>query len=141
MKHTSVDANAYPAQEKNTSKYAACWAVIWGASIPLGIMAIKFIPSSKLFIGVLVVFIHVAIGVLAIRAHIRWLAALDEMQRKIQLEAMAMALGALWVAFGCLLVMHSAELIHIDYWEIALLTVLAGVATVAGNLIGVIRHR
>ncbi len=141
MNNTSANPNEYSAREKKTSRYAAYWSLAWGVSIPLGCAGVMFLPASKLFLGIFALFIHVGIGLGAIRAHIRLLETLDEMQRKIQLEAMAMALGALWVAFGSLLILHSAELIHIDSWEVALLAVLAGLGMAIGNIIGVLRHR
>ncbi|AFJ03319.1 hypothetical protein Q7C_2183 [Methylophaga frappieri] len=86
-------------------------------------------------------FINILLGVGAMLAHKRWLGKLDEMQRQIQLEAMAFALGTLWLTLGGLLILNTAEIIHINHWVISLLPALAGLSMLIGNLIGFLRLR
>ena len=141
MIDSDANPNDYSAREKKSSIGVAYWSVAMALAIVLGCAAAVFLPTHKLLTGILALFIYLAISFGATTAHIRWLKTLDEMQRKIQLESMAMTLGALWIAFGSLLILNAAKIIYIDQLEVALLAVLAGLVWNAGILIGKLKHR
>ena len=141
MSDANTNPNMYSTREKKASRSVTYWTLAWGLSIPLGCAIAMFLPLSKAFLSILALSIYLGVGFVAIRAHKRWLEKLDEMQRKIQLEAMAIALGTLWLAFGGLLILHSAKVIYIGFWEVSLLPALAGLGMAIGNVVGARRHR
>lgn len=129
-------SNGYTSRETKSSMGATYWSLAMALAIVIGCAASVFLPTQKLLVGVLSVIAYLSISTGAIRAHIRWLKALDEMQRTIQLESMAFTLGALWIAFGSLLILNAARIIYIDHLTVALLAVLAGIVWNLGILYG-----
>ena len=134
MKNINANANQHTVREAKSSLRVAIWSVAWGGTVALGAAAAVHLPAPKLLVGIAALFIYAGISLGTIRAYIRWLKVLDEMQRKIQLETMAMTLGALWMAFGGLLILNAAEIIYIDRWEVSLLVVLAGLGMAVGSM-------
>jgi hypothetical protein len=113
------------------------WTVAWGVTILLACIGAKFLKLPQVLFIVIVI-VNIGVGIGAIRAHIGWINAIDEMQRKIQLEFMAMTLGILWVAFGAILIMDTVSILDVD---VVIFPVLAALAMFAGTLFGVLRHR
>ena len=133
MRKIDANANQHTVREAKSSLRVAIWSVSWGAAVALGAAAVHF-PAPKRLVGIAALIIYSGISLGTIRAYMRWLKVLDEMQRKIQLETMAMTLGALWMAFGGLLILNAAEIIYIDRWEVSLLVVLAGLGMAVGSM-------
>lgn len=130
-------SDAYIAKLSQPAMRLFCWSVAWGLSILMTYISARFFHLPKmLFVVALIV--NVGIGVGAIGAHIRWLKALDEMQRKIQLEAMGWALGILWIAFGALLIMDAADLAYVNP---GVFPVLAALGMAAGTIRGFIKYK
>ncbi|TQV65833.1 hypothetical protein FKG94_27905 [Exilibacterium tricleocarpae] len=141
MRNSSSNPSEYSAREIKSSIGVTYWSLAMALAIVLGCAAAVFIPVQKLLVGILALSIYLGISFGAITAHIRWLKALDEMQRKIQLESMAITLGALWIAFGSLLILNAAKIIYIDQLVVALLAVLAGLVWNLGILVGKLKLR
>lgn len=134
MKNINANANQHTVREAKSSLRVAIWSVAWGGAVALGTAAAVHLPAPKLLVGIAALIIYSGISLGTVLAYIRWLKVLDEMQRKIQLETMAMTLGSLWMAFGGLLILNAAEIIYIDRWEVSLLVVLAGLGMAAGSM-------
>ena len=79
-------------------------------------------------------------GIGWIVAHARYLRAIDELQRKIMQDALAVTLGVGWVAGFSYVVADAADLIAHDA-EIAVLTILLGVVYMIASVIGTLRYR
>jgi|GEM_PF-1913694 len=134
MKNTTVNPNAYAAREKKTSWYAALSVLVWAITVTLSSAALTHLSVPKLLFGIFALLISVVIGLAAIVAYIRWLKALDEMMRKIWVESMALTLGALWIAFGALIILEAADINYIGTMDIGLLTILAGLGMATGAI-------
>ena len=134
MKKIDANANQHTVREAKSSLRVAIWSLAWGGAVALGATAAVHLPAPKLLVGIAALIIYSGISLGTILAYIRWLKVLDEMQRKIQLETMAMTLGALWMAFGGLLILNAAEIIYIDRWEVSLLVLLAGLGMAVGSM-------
>ena len=133
MNNIDANANQHSVREAKSSLRVAFWSVAWGGAVALG-SAAAHLPVPKRLVGIAALIIYSAISLGTIRAYVRWLKVLDEMQRRIQLETMAMTLGTLWMAFGGLLILNAAEIIYIDRWEVSLLVVLAGLGMAVGSI-------
>ncbi|MCC6705326.1 MAG: hypothetical protein IT334_10650 [Thermomicrobiales bacterium] len=112
------------------------WTFAWGATLALA----KFGPESLWDSDTMswaAVALNVGIGIGWIVAHARYLRAIDELQRKIMQDALAITLGVTWVAGFAYIVADSADLIsyNADAGSLAILmSVIYVVATAAGHL-------
>jgi len=125
MKDTTNHPTEYATRERKTSLFAGIMGVAWGLSLAVNSFALKHLPVTKFHFGIFALLVNVVIGLVALVAYIRWLSSLDEMLRKIWIESMAFTFGALWIAFGGLILLEYAEINYIDAVEIGLLTMFA----------------
>jgi hypothetical protein len=116
------------------------WTLAWAATLALA----KFGPRSlwdpaQQVASWAAVAVNLAAGICWIVAFIRFLSALDELQRKIMQDALAVTLGVGWVAGFAYVVADSADLVAAA--DVALLTALMGAVFVTAFAIGKIRYR
>jgi hypothetical protein len=83
---------------------------------------------------------NIAVGIGLIVAHARFLQKMDELQRKIMLDAMAVTLGAGLVAGCAYAAADHADLVARDA-DIGLLLILMAVVYVIASLVGNARYR
>ena len=83
---------------------------------------------------------NLALGIGCFVAHARYLREIDELQRKIMLDALAITLGAGWVGGFGYVVAEAADLIAYDA-EKGVFTALLAVVYVIANVSGFIRYR
>ncbi|WP_151770766.1 hypothetical protein [Streptomyces abyssomicinicus] len=84
--------------------------------------------------------VNLAVGVGWIVAFIRFLRALDELQRKIMQDALAVTLGVGWVVGFSYVVADAADLVARDV-DIAALPALMGVVFMIAFVVGKVRYR
>ena len=117
------------------------WTVAWVASVALA----RFGPGllgdqPQRVAGWAAVAINLAVGIGWIVAFTRFLGALDELQRKIMQDALAVTLGVGWVVGFGYVVANASDLIDRDL-NVALLPALMGVVFVVAFVVGRIRYR
>lgn len=78
--------------KKNTFKLSI-WSAIWTGSMALATFGPKFIWDKNVTLTVLAVLLNAIFGIGLILANIKHINALDDLQKKIQLDAMGVALG------------------------------------------------
>ena len=123
---------------RNTLKLMG-WTVAWVVTLAIATFGPVFLWESKaLTAGALLV--NVAAGVGMIAANKDHLMALDELQRKIQLEAMALALGVALVAGLAYSTADATNLIPVDA-EIGFLVFLVCAAYGLGIFLGHRRYQ
>lgn len=125
--------------KKNTVNLAV-WTFAWVASMALSSFGPIYIWKENTTLSVLAILLTFLVGLGMIYANVKHLNGLDELQRKIQLEAMGFALGLAVVAG---LAYSSLEHAHIITYnaEISHLVILIGITYFAGVLIGTSRYR
>ena len=79
--------------KKNTRKLAL-WSMLWMVSMAVATFGPKFIWEENVTVTIIAVIINAALGVGMILMNIKYINALDDLQKKIQLDAMGIALGA-----------------------------------------------
>ena len=79
-------------QRKQTIKLAI-WTWSWVATMAIATFGPKFIWDDHTFLTVLAILVNLANGVLMIIANRKFFNNLDELQRKIHLEALGISLG------------------------------------------------
>lgn len=94
------EANSLSWSERNkrNNRHLALWTGVWLVSLALVYFGHRYIWESNQVITSVMVGVNVIAGVVMIFANKRVLQDLDELQLKVQLEAMALSLGAGLVA-------------------------------------------
>jgi hypothetical protein len=116
------------------------WTVAWGAVTALMAFGPKFLWSKALVFTVLAVGLDVAVGIGMILANKKYLAELDELQRKVQLNSMGITLGVALIAGAPLSVMDAYHVIPF-HADISNLLILMSLTFVVSNLYGTRRYR
>ena len=87
-------------QTKKNTKRLFIWSVVWVLATAGLAFGPKNLWSFNTWLTIIAVLIHIGIGLGMIRAFKQYLLGLDELQRKIQLDAMALSLGV-GLVLGC----------------------------------------
>src|SRR5690606_13088500 len=83
----------FNAKTYRNTRHLAYWTAAWVLTMAIAAFGPKLIWNLDTTVSALFIGINTLIGVGMIQANRRYLNGLDEMQRKISLEAMAIALG------------------------------------------------
>lgn len=139
MENRPADAKRWKLRTRRDLLRLAGWTGAWVVTMALatfGPTRVWQAPSLTL----LVILANLAIGLGMIWANVRHLDTLDEMMRRIQLEAMALALGVGVVVGLSYALLDSTDLIATDA-DIAILVMLIGVTYLGGTAVGCWRYR
>mgnify|MGYP003631169601 FL=1 len=134
MKNESVSKKM-----KKVTINLALWSLLWLVSLALATFGPKFIWQENITWSIIAIVINTTIGGGLIWAHIKHLTALDELQKKIQLDAMGIALGVGIVGGLSYSVMDIANVISGDA-EIGFLVMLISVSYMIALLVGKKRY-
>jgi len=93
MNTSGTKPNSWAAANKRNTVRLAYWTFTWVATQALAVFGPEFIWQSNKSLTSLAILFNVAIGFGMILALIRHLKGLDEMQQRIQLNAMGISLG------------------------------------------------
>lgn len=115
------------------------WTLAWVASLALA----KFGPNlwdSQPIASWAAVAVNLAVGLGLIISHARYLRGIDELQRKIMQDALAVTLGVGWVLGFAYVVADAADLITYEADIGVFATLLAAVYIIA-VVVGQLRYR
>ena len=124
---------------KNT-RQLGYWTAAWVISLAIATFGAIFIWNGNETITVMAILINLLIGIRMIFANKKHLNGLDELQRKIHLEAMGISLGVA-VVFGISYSSLDTANIISYHAEISHLVILIGLTYLAGVIIGVMRYK
>jgi len=116
------------------------WNGAWGAATLLMAFGPKFLWNKALEFTLLAVGLDVAVGVGMILANKKYIAELDELQRRVQLNSMGITLGVGLIAGVPISVMDSYHMIPF-HADIAYLLILMTLTFAISNLYGTWRYR
>lgn len=125
--------------EKNIKKLAI-WTMLWTSSMALATFGPKFIWDENVALTVLAVIINALLGVGMILINIKHINSLDDLQKKIQLDAMGIALGVGVVGGLSYTLLDITNLITKDA-EISFLVIFISLTYLVGLLIGQKRYQ
>jgi len=135
-----MEKKDYNTQIKKNTKNLRIYGALWTVSMAIATFGPMFLwegNKTLTFIGVLA---NAIFGVLMILANIKHLNGLDELQKKIQLEAMGIALGVGIVGGLSYSLLDTTNLISQDA-EISFLVILIGLTYLASIIIGQKRYK
>lgn len=118
----------------------AAWTLAWTASLALARFGPTEFWDSQAIPSWAAVTANLAVGIGWIFAHARYLQGIDELQRKIVQDALAVTLGIGWVGGFAYLAADSAGLIAREA-DIGLFAALLGVVYMCAIFIGHLRYR
>ena len=135
--------SAPTAWEQKTIKTTArlgFWTLAWVLSMALATFGPKFIWDGNEPLTILGIIVNMLIGLGMILANKHHLRSLDELHQKVQLEAMALALGVAVVVGLAYSNLDIANVIDQDA-EISHLVLLIGVTYLSSLILGLRRYR
>ncbi len=125
----------YHTQIKKNTKNLAIYTALWTISMAIATFGPKFIWEGNKTLTFIGVFVNAIFGVFMILANIKHLNGLDELQKKIQLEGMAIALGVGIVGGLTYSLLDTTNLIAQDA-EISFLVIIIALTYLASVIIG-----
>jgi len=121
-------------------KYLAIWTGLWTISVAIVSFGTKFVWDYNPSITTIAILVSTIIGAGMIWANISYLMALDELLRKIQIDAMGIALGVALVGGISYSMLDTTNVISQDA-EISYLIILIGISYMTAVLIGNARYK
>lgn len=123
-----------------TTARLAIWTLAWLATLAVARFCPDLLWEQQPVASWAAVIANLAVGIGWIVAFTRFLRGLDELQRKIMQDALAVTLGVGWVVGFAYVVADTAGLVA-DRVDIAALPALMGVVFLIAFLVGNIRYR
>lgn len=140
MNKEITKTSGFEARTKKNTIGLAIWTISWTFSMALATFGPEFIWESNTALTIAAILLNLVLGFAMILANIRHLKGLDELHQKIQLEAMAFALGVGIVCGLSYTLLDTTNVISSDA-EISHLVILIGLTYFFGTVIGVRRYR
>ena len=140
MDQLKAPENGYNSRTRANVLRLFYWNGAWGMATALMAFGPKFLWNKDLVFTLLAVGLDVAVGVGMVLANKNYLAELDELQRKVQLNSMGITLGVGLIAGAPFSVMDSCHLIPF-HADIASLLILMSLTFLVSNLFGTWRYR
>ena len=123
-----------------TTARLALWTLAWVATLALARFGPRLLWDSQPAASWAAVATNLVVGIGWIVAHARYLRGIDELQRKIMQDALAVTLGVGWVGGFAYVVADAADLLTLDV-EIGVFAALLGVVYMIANVVGQLRYR
>ena len=123
------------AQTKKNTKRLFFWSVVWVLATAGVSFGSKNLWDFNIWLTTIAVLIHIGLGLGMIRVFKQYLQGLDELQRKIQLDAMALSLGIGLVLGSSYEMLEDIKLIPFQP-EIPHLLILMSLTYVVGTVMG-----
>jgi len=125
---------------KRNTKLLAYWTFAWLLTMAVVAFGPKLLWNFNPTISILAILVNTIVGIGMILANIKHINGLDEMQRKVSMESMAIALGVAVVGGLSYSMLDVANVISFDA-EISHLVILIGLTYLAGTVIGNLRYK
>jgi hypothetical protein len=133
-------SNEYETTERKNLRHLAYWTGSWALTIAIPAFGPKFLWDYNSSISILAILFNTVIGVGMILMNRKYTNGLDEMQRKVTMEAMAIALGVGVVGGMSYSMLDAANVISFDA-EISYLVVLMSLTYSIAFIVGSIRYK
>ena len=132
--------NGYQARTRTNVIQLFRWNGAWGVATALMAFGPKFLWNGALLLTLMAVGLDVAVGVGMILANKKYLAELDDLQQKVQLNSMGITLGVALIAGVPFSVMDAYHVIPF-HADIGYLLILMSLTFAVSNLYGAWRYR
>lgn len=140
MSKPKTASDDWEATTKRNTIRLAYWTAAWVVTMAIAVLGSRLIWQDADWLKLVTILINLCVGVGMIVANSRHLKGLDEMQQKIQLEAMALSLGVGLIAGLAYSNLDITNLITFDA-EISHLVILMALTYIVGIAAGARRYR
>jgi len=140
MDELATKTSDWNARTSKNTRLLAYWTAAWVSTMALATFGPIFLWSEDTLLTALAVAVNLAAGIGMILANKRHIQGLDELQKKVTLEAAALALGVTLVFGLSYSLLDITGLISKDA-EIAYLVMLTSVTYLASTIIGNRRYK
>jgi hypothetical protein len=140
MTNRTTDSNDWAANTARNKLQLGLWTGAWVATMAIANFGPIFIWNSNKSLTIIAIIINLVIGFGMIMANKRHLKGLDEMQQKIQLDAMALSLGVGLVVGLSYSNLDVTNIIPFNA-EISHLVILMGLTYMAGIFAGLRKYQ
>ena len=123
--------------QRNNQKFTL-WCLAWAIAIIAATWAIKSIPGLPSIVTWTVAIVPNLFAFLALISYMRFLRMTDEMQRRIQIEGLAVGFGVGWIFAIGYLVLQAAGAPELSVT--AMILVMTG-GWIAGNILAIRHYR
>lgn len=133
-------SNEWEATARKNVRHLAYWTWSWVLTMAIASFGPKFIWNDNSIISVLFILINTIIGIGMILMNRKYINGLDEMHRKVNMDAMAIALGVAVVGGLSYSMLDIANIISFDA-EIGFLVILVSIAYIIAIAVGYKRYK
>jgi hypothetical protein len=131
MEKPVTDAENFQVRSGKAGLHVILWSLAWAGSLVLVDKAVLYDWYTSPYISMLGVIINAALGLGVVRVFVRNLGCMDELQRKIQLDSLAIAMGVGLVgSFSYSLLTTTGFITEPEITDITLLLCLTYMASV-----------
>jgi hypothetical protein len=127
-------------ESNRASAQLVLWTLAWAATLAAARFGPEAVWNEQAAASWAAVAVNVLVGITWIVTFARFLRALDDLQRKIMQDALAVTLGVGWVVGFAYAVAHAAGLVSRDL-DIALFPAMLGVVYMIAFVVGRLRYR
>ena len=113
-----------PTQDIKNANKVNLWVMLWAVSLVVPGLALAVFSFNNLVITLILAAINIICGLMMIRAYRHMLRTLDEMERKIQLDALALSVGVAMLTFSATSILQTADILP-QLMAHVLLTIMA----------------
>jgi hypothetical protein len=133
-------SNEWEATQRENVRHLAYWTIAWVLTTAVATFGPKFLWDHNSSISILAILVNAIIGTVMILMNRKYANGLDEMQRKVTMEAMAIALGVGVVGGLSYSMLDIANVIPFDA-EIGHLVILISITYMIAFIVGSIRYK
>src|SRR5579872_5781687 len=113
MNQTRTPENGYHSRTLKNIVQLLCWGAAWLASCALMSRGPGFLWTKASAFTLAAVGLNFCVGVGLILAHKKYLASLDELQRKVYLDALGITVGAIFIVTIPYSVLDRYNIVHL----------------------------
>lgn len=132
--------NNWESTTKQNTKQLAYWTLGWVLTMAIASFGPKFIWNFNSVISALFILLNTLVGIGMILMNRKYINGLDEMQRKVNLDAMAFALGVAVVGGLSYSMLDVSNVISYDA-EISFMVILISLTYIVGVVFGNLRYK
>ena len=140
MNTFSNDKSGWQARLQKNTLWLGVWTFLWVISTACLAFGPKFVWAFNTKLTLLAVIVNIVIGAVMIIVNVRHIKLLDELARKIFLEASALTLGVILVCGSCYGLLQNIQLIH-SHPQISHVIILAGLTFMTAVFLGNRRYQ
>ena len=140
MNKLKTNSSDWAANNSKNTTILGLWTAAWVLTMAVATFGPRFIWEFNDSLTIIAILVNMAIGFGMILANKRHLNGLDELQQKVQLEAMALSLGVGLVVGLAYSNLDIANIIAFDA-EISHLVIVMGLTYLAGVILGLRKYR